>query len=86
VRDVAGRFAPGSLTAVIGPNGAGKSTLVKAIAGTLPLAAGRINRGGLLAHELGYLPQAAGTDRLTTRAGRRPPTWCSSTGWAWKAG
>ncbi len=63
VRDVAGRFAPGSLTAVVGPNGAGKSTLVKAIAGTLPLAAGRIDRGGLLAHELGYLPQAAEIDR-----------------------
>ena len=63
VRDVAGRFAPGSLTAVVGPNGAGKSTLIKAIAGTLPLAAGRIDRGGLLAHELGYLPQAAEIDR-----------------------
>ncbi len=63
VRDVAGRFAPGSLTAVVGPNGAGKSTLLKAIAGTLPLAAGRIDRGGLLAHNLSYLPQAAEIDR-----------------------
>ena len=63
VRDVTGRFAPGSLTAVVGPNGAGKSTLVKAIAGTLPVAAGRIDRGGLRAHELGYLPQAAEIDR-----------------------
>ncbi len=63
VRDVAGRFAPGSLTAIIGPNGAGKSTLLKAIAGTLPLAGGRIDRGGLLAHDLSYLPQAAEIDR-----------------------
>jgi len=63
VRDVAGRFVSGSLTAVIGPNGAGKSTLVKAIAGTLPLAAGRIDRGGLLAYDLGYLPQAAEINR-----------------------
>ena len=63
VRDVAGQFAPGSLTAVVGPNGAGKSTLVKAIAGTLSTAPGMINRGGLLAHDLGYLPQAAEIDR-----------------------
>ena len=63
VRDVSGRFAPGSLTAVVGPNGAGKSTLMKAIAGILPAAAGRIDRGGLSARHLGYLPQAAEIDR-----------------------
>jgi len=63
VRDVDGRFAPGSLTAVVGPNGAGKSTLIKAIAGTLAVAAGRIDRGGLASCHLGYLPQAAEIDR-----------------------
>ncbi len=63
VRDVDGRFAPGSLTAVVGPNGAGKSTLIKAIAGTLAVAAGRIDRGGLAPCHLGYLPQAAEIDR-----------------------
>lgn len=63
VRDVHGRFAPGSLTAVVGPNGAGKSTLIKAIAGTLAVAAGRIDRGGLATRHLGYLLQAAEIDR-----------------------
>jgi len=63
VQGVSGRFAPGSLTAVAGPNGAGKSTLMQAVAGVLPLSAGRIDRGGLLARQLGILPQAAGIDR-----------------------
>jgi branched-chain amino acid transport system ATP-binding protein len=36
----------GSLTAVIGPNGAGKSTLVKAVAGLVPVSAGRVLLGG----------------------------------------
>src|SRR4051812_46394345 len=35
-------IAPGALTALVGPNGAGKSTLLQALAGLLPLAAGRI--------------------------------------------
>lgn len=63
VRDVSGRFAPGSLTAIVGPNGAGKSTLMKAIAGVLAVAAGRIERDGLDVRQLGYLPQAAEIDR-----------------------
>ncbi len=63
VRDVSGRFAPGSLTAIVGPNGAGKSTLMKAIAGILAAAAGRIDRDGLSAKHLGYLPQVAEIDR-----------------------
>lgn len=60
---VSGCFAGGSLTAVIGPNGAGKSTLLKAIAGRLPLAEGRIERGGLRSEDIAYLPQQAGLDR-----------------------
>lgn len=57
----------GQLTAVIGPNGAGKSTLLKAIAGFLPLRAGRIWYRGLditrhspedlLAAGIAYVPQ-----------------------------
>lgn len=35
----------GEIVGIIGPNGAGKSTLLGAIAGTLPLAAGRIELG-----------------------------------------
>jgi len=38
--------APGSLTLVLGPNGAGKTTLVKALAGAVPLRAGRVLLGG----------------------------------------
>jgi molybdate transport system ATP-binding protein len=40
--DVALSAEPGDVVAVIGPNGAGKSTLVKALAGLLPISAGRI--------------------------------------------
>ena len=35
-------LAPGETLIVTGPNGAGKSTLLRAVAGLLPLAAGRI--------------------------------------------
>ncbi|SHI34018.1 ATP-binding cassette domain-containing protein [Wenxinia saemankumensis] len=41
------RFGQGGLTAMIGPNGAGKSTLLHAMAGLLPLAAGRVTVEGL---------------------------------------
>lgn len=36
----------GSLTTIIGPNGAGKSTLIKAIAGIIPVSAGRVVLNG----------------------------------------
>jgi zinc/manganese transport system ATP-binding protein len=58
-----GRFAAGSLTAIVGPNGAGKSTLIKAIAGTLKPAVGRVERNLLATRHIGYLPQAAEIDR-----------------------
>ncbi len=58
-----GRFAAGSLTAIVGPNGAGKSTLIKAIAGTLKPAVGRVERNQLATRHIGYLPQAAEIDR-----------------------
>jgi len=34
--------APGEVVAVVGPNGAGKTTMLRALAGLLPLSAGRI--------------------------------------------
>jgi zinc/manganese transport system ATP-binding protein len=63
VHHLDGRFAPGSLTAIVGPNGAGKSTLLKAIVGALAPASGAVDRAGLSARDLGYLPQAAEIDR-----------------------
>lgn len=63
VHHVSGSFGEGSMTAITGPNGAGKSTLLKAIMGELPLAEGTIERFGLSACDVGYLPQAAEIDR-----------------------
>ena len=57
----------GKLTVIIGPNGAGKSTLIKAVAGLVPVSAGRVTLGGeeitglspdmMGAHGLAYVPQ-----------------------------
>lgn len=63
VSDLTGSFAPGSLTAVAGPNGAGKSTLLHALCGLLPVASGRIDRGGLDARAIALLPQEGRLDR-----------------------
>jgi len=63
VHHLTGTFAPGSFTAVVGPNGAGKSTLVKAIAGALRPASGRLELVGVDRRDIGYLPQAAEIDR-----------------------
>ena len=63
VHHLDGRFKPGSLTALVGPNGAGKSSLLKAIIGVLKPASGTIDRAGLHGGDVGYLPQAAETDR-----------------------
>ena len=40
------RVEPGEIVTIIGPNGAGKSTFLKAVAGLLPVSAGRIVLGG----------------------------------------
>jgi zinc/manganese transport system ATP-binding protein len=63
VRDLSGCFAPGSLTAIVGPNGAGKSTLLRALAGLHPVAAGRIDTGGLAPADIALLPQGSQLDR-----------------------
>ncbi|MBW3602429.1 MAG: ATP-binding cassette domain-containing protein, partial [Actinobacteria bacterium] len=44
--DVAVRVAAGEVVAVVGPNAAGKTTLLRALAGLVPLAAGRVTLGG----------------------------------------
>ena len=63
VHHLDGAIARGALIAVVGPNGAGKSTLFKGIVGTLKPLAGAIERGGLAARDIAYLPQAAEIDR-----------------------
>jgi zinc/manganese transport system ATP-binding protein len=63
VHHLDGEIAPGAALAVCGPNGAGKSTLLKALAGLLPPLGGRIDRAGLSAREVAYLPQLIEVDR-----------------------
>jgi zinc/manganese transport system ATP-binding protein len=63
VHHLSGTVASGALLAVVGPNGAGKSTLFKGVVGALKPLAGTIQRGGIDAHEIAYLPQVADIDR-----------------------
>jgi zinc/manganese transport system ATP-binding protein len=63
VHHLQGSVPTGSLLAVVGPNGAGKSTLLKAVSGHLPPLSGVIDRGGVAACDIAYLPQAAEIDR-----------------------
>lgn len=67
VRGVTGRVAAGRVLGIVGRNGVGKSTLLKALAGFLPVARGRVHwRGddlrGIASHArlaagLAYAPQ-----------------------------
>jgi ABC-type branched-subunit amino acid transport system ATPase component len=67
LRDLNLQLKRDTLTAIIGPNGAGKSTLIKAIAGLVPVSAGRVVLDGkvitgirpdqMAALGLAYVPQ-----------------------------
>lgn len=67
VHGISLRVSPGDVVSIVGPNGAGKSTLVKALAGSLPIASGRLILDGRdmtrLAQDvrtrrgIGYVPQ-----------------------------
>jgi zinc/manganese transport system ATP-binding protein len=63
VHHLDGSVDTGALMAVVGPNGAGKSTLFKGIVGMIKPLAGRIDREGLAARDIAYLPQAAEIDK-----------------------
>jgi zinc/manganese transport system ATP-binding protein len=63
VHHLDGAVESGAMVAVVGPNGAGKSTLFKGIVGVLKPLAGSIEREGLVARDIAYLPQAAEIDR-----------------------
>jgi zinc/manganese transport system ATP-binding protein len=63
VHHLTGAVDTGALVAVVGPNGAGKSTLFKGIVGTIKPLAGSIERNGVSARDIAYLPQAAEIDR-----------------------
>ena len=63
VHHLNGTVERGALLAVVGPNGAGKSTLFKGVAGALKPLAGTIDRDGLDAGQIAYLPQLAEIDR-----------------------
>ena len=52
VRDVNLSAAPGELLALLGPSGSGKTSLLRAIAGFLPLTAGKIRFDGVRINEL----------------------------------
>ena len=63
VHHLDGTVESGALVAIVGPNGAGKSTLFKGIVGVIKPLAGRIDRDGLAAQDIAYLPQAAEIDK-----------------------
>jgi zinc/manganese transport system ATP-binding protein len=63
VHHLSGVIGEGDLIALIGPNGAGKSTLFKGVVGLLKPLAGGLERDGLRAADIAYLPQAAEIDR-----------------------
>jgi molybdate transport system ATP-binding protein len=59
--DVRFTVAPGELIVLVGPNGAGKSTLLRALAGLLPIDAGRITLDDVVLDEPGqgtFVPAA----------------------------
>ena len=63
VHHLDGAVETGALVAIVGPNGAGKSTLFKGVVGALKPLAGSIERDGLDARDIAYLPQVPDIDR-----------------------
>ncbi|MBQ9001861.1 MAG: metal ABC transporter ATP-binding protein [Eggerthellaceae bacterium] len=64
VKDVSFSVSAGDALFVVGENGAGKSTLLKTLLGLLPPLAGAVSfSDGVLAGEIGYLPQKSESQR-----------------------
>lgn len=63
VHHLNGTVKQGALLALVGPNGAGKSTLFRGMTGLLKPLSGRIERFGIRARDIAYLPQIAEIDR-----------------------
>ncbi len=62
-------IGPGEIVTVVGPNGSGKSSLLHALIGTLPAAAGRVQRRPGL--RIGFVPQRLALDaRMPITVGR----------------
>src|SRR3974390_3074049 len=63
VHHLDGAVERGALLAIVGPKGAGKSTLFKGITGALAPLSGSIERDGIDARGIAYLPQVPDIDR-----------------------
>lgn len=61
-------MARGELVGLLGPNGSGKTTLIKALAGLLPAASGRIEIGGADLGELSHRERALKISCVMQRA------------------
>ena len=70
VSDVSLTLAPGKVVSLIGANGAGKSSLLGAIAGLLPVAAGRVIFRG---EDITALPLTARAKKGIGYAFQQPP-------------
>ena len=71
VKDLDFSVEPNDYLCIVGENGAGKSTLVKGLLRLKKPASGTIHMGnGLLAKEIGYLPQQMGITKLKNRCYR----------------
>ncbi|MEA2841739.1 MAG: heme exporter protein [Methylobacteriaceae bacterium] len=75
-------LAPGNALIVTGPNGAGKSTLLRALAGLLPLAAGRIAIVGadhaLPCREVAHYVGHADANKASLTANENLAFWAAS--------
>ena len=60
LRDMNFAIRPGEIVTLVGPNGSGKSSFLRALAGALKPASGRIRRRAGL--RLGYVPQSLAID------------------------